>query len=480
MIKKLPREIVSKIASGQIASSPSNVLKELIENSIDAEATEIRINIDDAFNFKVVDNGVGISYQDLPLAVERFATSKINSLSDLERIGTYGFRGEALYAISQVSHLTIKTRFLYENIGGKLEVKGGKVLSISPIPFSKGTSVSVNSLYFNVPVRRKGFKQKSKKDLIKTAKTFALCNPQISFKIEDEIFPASSFSERIKQLFGDTVSFKKLEGKNFKLFYEEDNERKKVSFIFVNRRPVELKEFEKLMEELRIKNYILFLELEPSLVDVNVSPTKDKVILKDTAIFETIKESLKSEISLPKVFVFREDEKIEYYSPIKLLGTDGTVIVGYDKDYYYFFDQHLIHERVNYEEILKLLYSKKIPLRKLVPPVVLKRKENLANELLKLGASFEKEGNNLIVKAIPEILRVEDLKKLEKGEELESIASLACKRAIKSGFKPLSFDCLEDLFNRYLLCKDREFCPHGRAIYYRIRKTKILGKLGRK
>ena len=481
MIKRLSSEVISKIASGQIASSPSNVLKELIENALDAKAREISIKIKDPFNFKVIDNGNGIPYKELPLTVERFTTSKIESLDDLLKINSYGFRGEALHAISQVSHLTIKSRFYRESTGGKLEVKAGKVLSTCPIPFSQGTSVSVNFLYFNVPVRKKSFNSREKQNMIKVIKTFALCRPDVTFKVNDTGYFATSLEERIKQLFGKEINFKKLSSDRFNILYssESEEERRIIGHIFVNRRPVSLPEIEKLLDELRIKNYILFIDVDPQEVDVNVTPTKDRVILKDNSIAEEIRKFLYPKTTLPAISVLRERKEINYETSIELLGTDGTVIIGHDREYYYFFDQHLIHERINYEELINRLFSKEIPLQELIPPLEIKASSEAKEKLRKFGVEFEQSGENLLVRAIPEILSIEDIKNIIDGVALESVAAVACRKAIKAGYRPLDFNDLKELFERYLKCQERGTCPHGRPIYYRIKKTRIMRKLGR-
>jgi hypothetical protein len=134
MIKKLPPLLVSRIASGQIAVSPSSVIKELVENSLDAESSKVMVFINDQFNFRVVDNGRGIRLEEIPFSIERFTTDKIKKLEDFESLRTYGFRGEALNAIASVSRLTLKSQHHEEDVGGKLTVEAGEVvkLCISP------------------------------------------------------------------------------------------------------------------------------------------------------------------------------------------------------------------------------------------------------------------------------------------------------------------------------------------------------------
>ena len=474
MIEKLPAEVVRRIASGQIASSPTAVLKELLENSLDAGATEISVKVENPFNFRVVDNGCGIDYRELPLTVERFATSKIRDLKDLKQLKTYGFRGEALHAISQFSRLTIKSS-KGNGTGGKIVVKGGAVEEYTPIPYRKGTSVSVEELFFNAPVRRKAVSRKERSSLFKLLKTYALSNPNVFFSFNDKVFPRASLKERIFQLFGKDWELLEVNGERFHLLYSR--EKKGLRFTFVNKRPVELPEAEKLLEEKGIKSWILFIRIPPELVDPNITPTKEKVYIEDKNYLREIEESLSYSLNLPRVSAVREKREIEYFVKPQLIGSDGTVLIAHDPENYYFFDIHLIHERVNYEELLEKLKNGEIPTVELLKEVELPIGSE--EKLKRLGVGFRVEGNTVYVERIPEILSVEDIKELSR-KSVESVAEIACRRAVKSGYRILEFEELEKLFERFLKCRNRETCPHGRPIYYKMKKEKIYSQLGRK
>lgn len=473
MIKRLPEELVKLISSGQIAYSPKAVLKELLENALDSNPLKVKVDISSPLSFSVSDDGEGIRYRELPLAVERFATSKVNSLEDLKNLKTYGFRGEALYAISQHCRLTIKSRHAQEEVGGILKVEGGKIKEHRPYPFSKGTKVEVNDLFFNAPVRRRSLSKREKGRMVSLSRLYAAANPEVEFLICRERFYRSSLKERVFRVFGK--EFKFVQGERVKLFYSR--EFSSVRQLFLNRRPVVVPEVEEILSQNRLKSYLLFIEVEPSVVDFNISPTKERVLIEDDSLFEEVRELLKEEFSLPKVLVFKESSKVNYYSPIELIGTDGTVIVAHDHENFYFFDQHLVHERVNYEELLKLLKEGKLKRVNLVPPLLVEAE--VKEKLKELGALFREEGSKLIVEAIPEILEVEDLKNL-KEETVDSIASRACKRAIKAGYRVVNVEQLKELFEKYLCCKEREVCPHGRPIYYKLEKKKVYREIGRK
>lgn len=474
MIGKLPDEVIRRIASGQIASSPTAVLKELLENSLDAKATEISVKVENPFNFKVVDNGCGINYRELPLAVERFATSKIKDFKDLKRLKTYGFRGEALYAISQFSKLTIKSS-VGNGTGGKIVVNGGVIEEYSPIPYRKGTSVSVEELFFNAPVRRKSVGRKERSSLLKVVKTYALSNANVTFRFNETVFPASSLKERVAQLFGRGLELLEAEGEHFQLLFSR--EKKGLRFVFVNGRPVELPEIEKLLEEKGVKSYIFFLNVPPQFLDPNVTPTKEKVYIENNEYLKEVERALSSEIELPKFLVLREEREIKYSAPIELIGSDGTLLIGHDPEYYYFFDLHLIHERVNYEELIEKLKKGEIPTVKLLKE--LKVPEEIAIKAKELGAVVRADGKGWFITELPQILSVEDVKSLTEKSP-KSVSEVACKRAIKSGYRAAKFEGIEELFERFLKCKNRETCPHGRPIYYKMKKQKIYSQIGRK
>ncbi len=465
--------MVRRIASGQIAESPRAVLKELLENSLDAKATQIKVEIESPFSFKVVDNGVGIGYRELPLTVERFATSKIENLEDLKNLRTYGFRGEALHAISHFSHLTIKSRKRGEEVGGVLKVVGGEVKEYRPFPFKGGTAVEVRELFFNAPVRRRATGKREKALMVKLLKIYALAHPEVEFLVEDERFFKSSFPERIHRVTG--LQLQRVKSERIDLFFSR--EEKGVRQVFVNRRPVVVPELERILEEKRIKSFVLFVEVEPGLVDFNLTPSKERVLIEDEGVFREVEELLKEEFSLPRPLVAREGGEIRYYAPLKLIGSDGTLLLAHDHESYYFFDQHLIHERVNYEKLLKMVERGEVPLTEVHPPVELPLK--LKEKVERLGGVFFEEGERILVYKIPEILKPEDFKLLEE-KSVESVAEIACKRAIKAGYRVREWKEVEELFREYLECEERETCPHGRPIYYKIPKKRVYKQLGRK
>jgi len=483
MIHRLDETVISKIAAGQIAVSPSAVLKELIENSIDANASKIVVDITSPFEFKVVDDGEGIPFEELPLSVERFATSKIFSIDDFNRLKTYGFRGEALHAISLFSELKIKSRYFEEEIGGEIVVRGGEIVDYKPITFSGGTAVSVSNLYFNAPLRKREVLKSERTRMKAVVLDYALSNESIFFKVGDKVFYPSSLVERVKM--AGVTDFKIIEGMFFIGFFKTFFEGKtgKVKKIFVNRRPVIVKEISELLRKLMVDEYVLFINVPSSSVDVNVSPLKDRVILKDIEnIVCEIEKKLDSSLYKFPAFstqrLIKEQEEVFYQSRLNIVGSDDTVVICEDGEYYYFFDKHLLHERVNYELLLEKLFKGEIDRVNVEIDEKIEDYQKIT-ALRKFGIEIVKEKSFYRIVSIPSVLTVEDIYKLLNGESPESIASVACKRAIKSGTVFVSIEDIQKLINLYLSCKEKNVCPHGRPIFYRIRKREILKKLGR-
>ena len=187
IIKLLPDSVANQIAAGEVIQRPSSVIKELVENAIDAGATSIQVIVVDAGKtcIQVVDNGKGMSETDARLAFERHATSKITQASDLFNLQTMGFRGEALASIAAVAQVELKTRTADEEIGTCLQIEGSKVIDQQPDACSVGANFSVKNLFYNIPARRKFLKsnQTEMSNILTEFERVALANPQLSFKL---------------------------------------------------------------------------------------------------------------------------------------------------------------------------------------------------------------------------------------------------------------------------------------------------------
>lgn len=315
-IEILPDAIAQKIAAGEVIERPASVVKELVENAIDAGSSEIVIELQSGGLqlIRVADNGEGMVPEDVPLALQRFATSKIRRAEDLYAIQTMGFRGEALPSIASVSQLILKTRHASSMVGTRVVCEGGQIISISEMGFPVGTEVEVRQLFYNFPVRRK-FLKSIRTELRYSLLLFhriSLAYPSITFrffhdgrKIE-EYYKSESFIVRIEAIFGKEIS------NHLKPFQSEDGDyfiegfvspptvvrgdREGIS-IYVNQRYIKDRILSKAVIEayrhfLPMNQYplaILFIRLPPSSVDVNVHPTKAEVKFKDPEkVYQTV------------------------------------------------------------------------------------------------------------------------------------------------------------------------------------------------
>ncbi len=306
-IKILPDVVANQIAAGEVVQRPESVIKELIENSLDAGSDSIFVVVKGAGKqlIHIVDNGSGMSKEDLLLSVKRHATSKIYTSDDLERIVTYGFRGEALASIAAVSQLEIRTRQNDDDMGWKLISEPTKEILIEPCITDTGTQIFVKNLFYNVPARRKFLKSNLTefRYISDTMIKFALSNPNIRFTFYDDdtlIFDLkpTELINRIKDLLGDSTSDSLipvyLENEYLKIsgFIGKPHlvkQSKTGQYIFLNGRSIINKSishaifsaYEHLLEKSGNPFYIIFIELNPESFDVNVHPQKNEVKFED-------------------------------------------------------------------------------------------------------------------------------------------------------------------------------------------------------
>ena len=214
-IRILPDQVANKIAAGEVVERPASVVKELLENSLDAGSTDFRIEIETGGRrlIRIVDNGCGMLRDDALLAFERHATSKLRDVKDLLSISTLGFRGEALPSIASVSRLLLETRSVEESTGTRVEIAGGKMLRCEEAALGLGTIITVRDLFYNVPARRK-FLRTEQTELAHIAQLvthYSLAHPDKTFLLHSgatellHVTPVASMSERVYQVFGSQV-----------------------------------------------------------------------------------------------------------------------------------------------------------------------------------------------------------------------------------------------------------------------------------
>lgn len=308
-IRILPPEIASQIAAGEVVERPASVVKELVENALDAGAHSISIWVKDAGRtlIRVADDGCGIPSVELPLAVARHATSKLNSAADLFRIATLGFRGEALASIASVAHLTITSRTAEEDMGACLRVEGGVAGPLERIGAPVGTVVEVKNLFFNVPARLKFLKQPvtERRAIDALITRYALAYPKVRFRLEVEghvVLQTSGDGDRraiLATLYGVEVGRQlvEVESKEETLYLSgfvsppslTRSNRREITF-FVNGRWIQdvplttalLQAYHTLLMVGRFPLVVLFISLPPEDVDVNVHPAKTEVRFRDS------------------------------------------------------------------------------------------------------------------------------------------------------------------------------------------------------
>ena len=306
-IHVLPDQVANKIAAGEVVERPASVVKELLENSLDAGADDIRVEAEGGGRrlIRVADNGCGMLRDDALLALERHATSKISRVEELECIATLGFRGEALPSIASVSRMVIETRAAEESCGARVEVAGGRILSVSDCVRPPGTTITVRDLFFNVPARRK-FLRTEQTELAHIASLvthYSLAHPARSFELVHEgrqllaAAPVSSAAERVFQVFGaetldeliELVPRQAAEGRfqlsGFISRPQVQKTNRNSIFLFVNRRLIRDRlllhaisaAYANLMPPSAFPFALLFLDCDPGEVDVNVHPSKTEV-----------------------------------------------------------------------------------------------------------------------------------------------------------------------------------------------------------
>ena len=306
-IRLLPEIVANQIAAGEVVESPSSVVKEMMENSIDAGATSVTVNFRNAGLelIQIVDNGCGMSPMDARMAFDRHATSKIRNFDDVYRLQTFGFRGEALASIAAVAQVELRTRQADDEVGTVTIVNGGEFVSQSPVMCPVGSQFLVRNLFYTAPARRKFSSDRSKiiTNIKKEFRRVALCNPQVKCELMSNdmpiiSLPAGSLSERIIDVVGrhiktnlldvsvDTsiVSIKGYVGRP-----AAAKQKNQEQYLFVNGRYFRspqiyhsiLKAYEKLIPDNCTPSYFLYLTVEPDRVDVNVSPHKTEVKFAD-------------------------------------------------------------------------------------------------------------------------------------------------------------------------------------------------------
>lgn len=418
IIKLLPDDLINKIAAGEVIESPASVVKELIENSIDANASKIHIETcgSGMILIRVIDDGIGMGPEDALMAIERHATSKISSIDELNSIGTLGFRGEALSSIASVAKLTLRTK-TPDALAGSQVIAEDKKVTASECACPRGTDITVERLFDHVPARKKhlGEKAAEARRILEIISAHALANPSIHFKlINDDIVllecpPVATLLERATTIYGKAVGSQLISIKNdngrIKVqglisIPEYSRKDKRMQTFLINKRPVTTRTIQEAVYNgysawLGIGRHpfvVLDIELPPESLDVNVHPSKLEVRMLLTSAIEeavtsAVKEALSSRtirtaqtvsdkpVSLKDfVFVADKHEPLRTEEPIDRIRIIGqiknTYVIIENHEGLVILDQHAAQERVLYERFAAQFDSGSIMKQELVEPII--------------------------------------------------------------------------------------------------------------
>lgn len=363
IIQLLPDHVANQIAAGEVVQRPASVVKELLENAIDAQARTIKLIVKDGGKalIQIVDDGIGMTPTDARLSFERHATSKIRKAEDLFNLETKGFRGEALASIAAIAHVDMQTKPAEVELGTQLKIEGSKVISQEVVAVAKGTSIAVKNLFFNIPARR-NFLKSNQVELRHITDEFhrvALAHPSIAFHFYhhgSELFnlPKANYRQRIVHIFGAKTNAKLVP-------VSEDTQVVKISgfinkpefakksrgeqFFFVNHRFIKspylhhavVAAFEGLIRPETYPGYFLYLEVDPGAIDINIHPTKTEVKFDDehtlyAILRSTIKHGL-GQFNVIPALDFDQDQNLETpyaYKDRQASPPQVTVDVGFN------------------------------------------------------------------------------------------------------------------------------------------------------
>ena len=607
IIKLLSDSVANQIAAGEVIQRPASVVKELVENAIDAGATEIKIAIIDAGRtlIQVSDNGKGMSPQDARTAFERHATSKIASADDLFAIRSMGFRGEALASIAAVASVELRTKTEGQDLGTCINISGSKVESQEVVNCPKGANFIVKNLFYNVPARRKFLKSDpvENKHITTEIHRIVLANPEIAFQfmLDNKIvltLNPENHKQRIVNVFGKNInqhlvslntetSIVKITG--FVAKPERTRKTTNEQFFFVNKRfmihPYFRKAisiaYEKLIPEGEFPSFFVYLEIDPSTIDINIHPTKTEIKFEEEqSIFQIMKASVKEALgkfNIVPALYFEEDITRDVhltsntsfkpptininpdYNPFKtqshkggqsnyvprnwsslyeqsqnknredfvlpqqenieetqnLLSSDETQSTSFDKSLFFqlknkyiitsvksgmvVIDQKRAHERILYENFLKLLETRKGVSQRTLFPVIIEPSPTERAVILEIITDLNNIGFEIVLvgkekfelRAVPGDLTDIDPKKLIDEivyaiSELQGSAKVVLNEKIALALaktssirvaKPLTELEMQEIFQKLMLCSDHNYTPEGKKILEVIKIEEIEQKL---
>lgn len=348
IIRLLPEYLANQIAAGEVVQRPASVVKELLENAVDAQSTAIQLIVKEAGKqlIQVVDNGLGMSETDARMCFERHATSKIRSTDDLFRIRTMGFRGEAMASIAAVAQVELKTKTRAHDTGTRIIIEGSEIIGQEPVAAPDGTSVCVKNLFYNVPARRNFLKSNpvEMRHILDEFIHIALAHPAIAFSLyhnDIEIFqlPAAKLSQRIVALFGNNYKEQLAACEEITPFItvkgyigkpEFAKKSRGEQFFFVNERYIRssylnhavLTAYEGLLPKESHPFYVLFIDIAPENIDINVHPTKTEIKFEDEkTVYAIVRAAVKQSLGVHNIAPSLDFEGDVNFAPLRPVAT---------------------------------------------------------------------------------------------------------------------------------------------------------------
>jgi DNA mismatch repair protein MutL len=526
-IHVLPPHLRQQIAAGEVIERPASVVKELIENALDAGAQHLSLEVEHAGRqlICVTDDGAGMVPEDVPLAFERFATSKIYEARDMESVRTFGFRGEALPSIAAVSRVELLTRPHGVVLGTCARLEGGMLCSIGESGARVGTRVEVRDLFFNTPARRKFLRslRAELSHIIGVFTTFAIAFPEHGWSLICDGKPlfeltASSYRDRLLALYGQEVTAQLemfdgegLSGRVWGSLRRDSAAGRRSYRLFVNRRPVRSASLYRAAHAALggTGMLLLFVEIAPEVVDINVHPAKREVRFRDEeGVYDLVLSTLSRAMSRERARVGGVAEDEAPYDPASTAQGDeifqavgqieNTFVLASARGHLYVVDQHAAHERVLYDQLLEAIACDTPPRRALMAPQVLvlaSRElallEDHRRELEACGFIFEPFGPGAVaLRAIPEVIqagqaeavcrrlvpRLRDNIVERRSETLPQM--IACLAAVKAG-AILSLTEQQRLLRDWGKSPQWHACAHNRPVYFRLSLDEVRRKIGR-
>ncbi len=530
-IIKLPEDLISKIAAGEVIERPASCIKELVENSIDAGATHISCEVkgNGVPEMRISDDGIGMSIQELELAVKPHTTSKLKDEEGLFEIMNFGFRGEALPSMCRVAELEISSRpknqprqsgisAPLQEVGGYIRVRNEEIIEKRETPRALGTTITIRSLFYNMPVRRKFLKSQATelRYITQVIHRLALAYPDISFTLQHDgreilNLPQQDLSQRIASLFSsdffDTLAPINYETSGMRIHgymskpYSLSTTYQQ--YIFINKRPCRDRIVRRATEQAygiplkeKTPSYIIFLDLPPNFIDVNVHPRKEEVRFKNESfVFSAIIKGVREGLGI-KPFTEAQERKGEFeLEGAKFWQFYDSYIFAETEDGILILDQHAAHERIMYER----LQRERTVSQELLFPILVELTEIEQKLLLEFKGSFEQLGFGLeefggttfrvtsipsvLKNFTPELFKTMLLELSEYGNVSEDklrdvVKLLACKSAIRAG-DSLKDEEMDALVKQLFATENPYFCPHGRPTIIKITKEELERKFGR-